>query len=187
MNLKYLKIFIYIFFIAFFFLPSYIFSYPLNPADYKKPFICPLQGEILTRFREEYFDIEKSAYYRHTGIDISGNPGGQVLAAGNGTVSYTGFSPTGGRTVVIKHNALIRTTYLNLQSIFVIKGDSVMQGDTIASIGALDDPSCGEYHLHFGIIYDNAYLDPVQLLNIDYYSISRFLRLEYIQRDFSIY
>ena len=187
MKLKYLKIFIYIFLIALFFLPSYIFSYPYSPSEYKKPFIYPLQGEILIEFREEYFDIEKSAYRRHTGIDISGSPGERVMAAGNGTVSYTGFSPIGGRTVVIRHNTMIRTTYLNLQSIFVSKGDSVRQGDIIASIGALDDPSCGEYHLHFGIIYNNAYLDPVQLLDIDYYSISRSLKLEYMQRDFRIY
>lgn len=187
MRLKYLKTFTYIFFIAFFFFPSYIFSYPVSPAEYKRPFIYPLQGEILIGFREEYFHIEKSAYYKHTGIDISGSPGDRVMAAGNGTVSYTGFSPTGGRTVVIKHNTMIRTTYLNLQSIFVSKGDSVRQGDIIASIGVLDDPSCEEYHLHFGIIYDDAYLDPVQLLNIDYYSISRFLRLEYTQRDYRIY
>ncbi len=187
MKLKYLKTFIYIFLITLFFLPSYIFPSPVSPAEYKKPFIYPLHGEILIGFREEYFDIEKSAYYRHTGIDISGNPGDRVMAAGNGIVSYTGFSPTGGRTIVIKHNTMIRTTYLNLQSIFISKGDSVRQGDIIASIGALDDPSCGGYHLHFGIIYDNAYLDPVQLLDIDYCSISRFLRLEYIQRDFRIY
>ncbi len=187
MKLKYLKTFIYILFIAFFFLPSYIFSSPDDPSGYKKPFVYPLHGEILIGFREGYFDIEKSAYYKHTGIDISGSPGERVMAAGNGTVSYTGFSPTGGRTIVIRHNTMIRTTYLNLQSIFVSKGDSVRQGDIIASIGALDDPSCGEYHLHFGIIYNNAYLDPVQLLNIDYYSISRFLRLEYVQRDYRIY
>lgn len=187
MKLKYLKAFICIFFIALFFLPSNIFTYPHSTAEYKKPFIYPLQGEILVGFREEYFDIEKSSYYKHTGIDISGSPGERVLAAGNGTVSYTGFSPTGGRTVVIRHNKMIRTTYLNLQNIYVSRGDSVLQGDIIASIGALDDPSCGEYHLHFGIIYDSAYLDPVQLLNIDYYSISRFLKLEYMQRDFRIY
>lgn len=187
MNLKYLKIFIYIFLIALFSLPSYIFSYPSNSSEYKKPFIYPLQGKILIGFREEYFDIEKSIYYKHTGIDISGNPGEQVLAAGSGTVSYTGFSPIGGRTVVIRHNAMIRTTYLNLQSIYVSKGDNVAQGDIIASIGATDDPSCSEYHLHFGIIYNGVYLDPVQLLNIDYSSISRFLRLEYTQRDFKIY
>jgi len=187
MKLKYLKTFIFIISIALFVFPSYIFSYPDDSIEYKRPFIYPLHGEILTGFREEYLNIEKSIYYKHTGIDISGDPGDRVIAAGTGTVSYTGFSPIGGRTIVIKHNAMIRTTYLNLQSIYVSKGDSVRQGDIIASIGALDDPSCDEYHLHFGIIYDGAYLDPVQLLAIDYYSISRFLRIEYIQKDYRLY
>jgi lipoprotein NlpD len=155
--------------------------------DRRTPFISPAQGDIITGFREEYYNIENSTHCRHTGVDISGDPGEKVVASANGIVYYTGLSPRGGLTVVIKHNKKIRTTYLNLSSIYVNKGDIVRQGDIIACLGARDDPSSKLYHLHFAVIYGNAYLDPVQLLNIEYSSISRYLRLFYMEKDCRIY
>lgn len=167
--------------------PAFISPYPGKDSSLRKPFIFPLYGDVALGFREEYFDSDKQAEYKHTGIDIIGSPGDRVSASGNGIVSYTGFSPIGGRTIVIRHNQNIRTTYLNLQNIYVSRGDMVKQGDIIASIGALDDPSCADHHLHFGIIYLNKYLDPLQVLCMDYTSISRFLRLVYVPGDLKIY
>lgn len=167
--------------------PTTIYSYPGKDPGLRKPFIFPLYGDIVLDFREEYFNSDRQANYKHTGIDIMGNPGDRVLASGNGTIVYTGFSPIGGRTIVIRHNRNIRTTYLNLQNIYVNLGDKVKQGDIIASIGAFDDPSCTDSHLHFAIIYINKYLDPLQVLNMDYTSISRFLRLVYVPGDLKIY
>jgi len=159
--------------------PSFI--YP----DYKSPFVMPLEGETITGFRQSYPVPDEQKFLKHTGIDIEGNFGQKVIAAGNGIVSYTGFSPIGGRTLVIKHNNKIRTTYLNLMQIYVTTGKYVRQGEVIASIGASDDPSNSAYHLHFGVIYDNKYIDPADLLKIDYSSISRFIYLQYLDDDFN--
>jgi len=169
------------------FIILFIFPPPIFPHETRAPLMYPLSGKIITGFREEYFDHERSACYRHTGIDICGEPGEKVAASGNGTVSYTGFSPTGGLTVVIRHNVKIRTTYLNLASICVHCGDMVRQGDMIGRIGADNDPSSSQCHLHFGIIYEDSYLDPVQVLDLDYDSISPYLSLMYVERDFKIY
>jgi len=154
---------------------------------YKSPFIMPLNGSIAVKFRQVYRDEEKEISRRHTGIDIEGRYGQKVIASANGVVSYIGFSPTGGRTLVIKHNKNIRTTYLNLLQIYVPAGTSVKQGEVIASIGARDDPSSSSYHLHFGIIYDGKYIDPEDILAIDYSSISKFIRLKYLPSDFKLY
>jgi murein DD-endopeptidase MepM/ murein hydrolase activator NlpD len=156
---------------------------PVYP-DYKTPFIIPIDGKITVGFRQMYWDEEKGKDYKHTGIDVEGKYGQKVHAAGSGLVSYIGFSPIGGRTIVIKHNQKIRTTYLNLMNIYVSIGKYVRQGDVIASIGADDDPSSPGCHLHFGVIYDNKYLDPEDLLNIDYSSISRFIYLKYLPSDY---
>ena len=153
----------------------------------KSPFIVPLNGGIVVKFRQVYWDDKKETTRRHTGIDIEGRYGQKVIAAANGVVSYIGFSPTGGRTLVIKHNKNIRTTYLNLLQIYVPVGTSVKQGEVIASIGAKDDPSSSSYHLHFGIIYDGKYIDPEDMLAIDYSSISKFIRLKYLPSDFKLY
>jgi len=163
-----------------------IFSGFLLPAySYiKSPFILPLEGEIITVFRQSYWNEDEQKQLRHTGIDISGKYGQKVTAAGNGVVTYCGFSPIGGRTLVIKHNKKIRTTYLNLMQIFVTTGAYVKQGEIIAAIGAEDDPSNLQPHLHFGVIYDDKYLDPEDLLKIDYRNISKFLNLKYLPYDF---
>lgn len=151
------------------------------------PLMLPLSGELAVRFRQEYFDEIKLVTRKHTGVDITGRPGDVVRASGNGVVVYTGFSAIGGRTVVIKHNEKIRSTYLNILDCFVTKGERVSQGDIIANIGAVDDPSLKESHLHFGIIYMDSYLDPEDVLNIDYTSITRFISLEYINPDISLH
>jgi murein DD-endopeptidase MepM/ murein hydrolase activator NlpD len=150
------------------------------------PLILPLAGELAVKFRQEYFDETELVSRKHTGVDVAGKPGDIVRASGNGIVAYTGFSATGGRTVVIKHNENIRSTYLNILDCFVTKGERVSQGDIIASIGAADDPSLQEPHLHFGIIYMDSYLDPEDVLNVDYKSITRFISLEYINPDISL-
>jgi murein DD-endopeptidase MepM/ murein hydrolase activator NlpD len=156
-------------------------------CNYKSPFMIPIaSGNIIVRFRDSYLDKVEKVERKHTGIDIEGLPGENIFASGNGLVTYIGFSPIGGRTLVIRHNEKIKTTYLNLEQILVSKGSQVSQGDRIATIGAEDDPSSETTHLHFGVIYDDKYLDPEDLLKIDYESISKFLYLKYIDPDFSV-
>ncbi|MEA2015440.1 MAG: M23 family metallopeptidase [Actinomycetota bacterium] len=155
-------------------------------SNYKTPFVTPLEGKVITGFRESYFHPEKNKYFKHTGIDIDGEFGQKLTASGNGIVSYCGFSPIGGRTLVIKHNDRIRTTYLNLLQTYVSPGNYVTQGETIACIGASDDPSSSKIHLHFGVIYNNKYINPCDLLKIDYSNISKFLYLDYIPGDFNL-
>ncbi len=175
-------IFFILFFLILFCLPPPIYT----DTNHRAPFVIPLEGEIITGFRECYFDSERDRYLKHTGIDIDGKFGQKVIAAGNGIVTYCGFSPIGGRTLVIKHNDRIRTTYLNLLKIYVSPGNHVNQGETIACIGASDDPSNSNFHLHFGVIYDNKYINPCDLLRIDYSNISKFLFLEYLPGDFNL-
>jgi murein DD-endopeptidase MepM/ murein hydrolase activator NlpD len=163
-----------------------ILTGPVSPVypDCRTPFIIPLEGEITVGFRQIYWDEEKGKDYKHTGIDIEGKYGQKVHAAGSGIVSYIGFSPIGGRTLVIRHNQKIRTTYLNLMDIYVSTGTYIKQGEVIASVGADDDPSSSGCHLHFVIIYDNKYLDPEDLMTIDYRDISKFIYLKYLPSDF---
>jgi murein DD-endopeptidase MepM/ murein hydrolase activator NlpD len=156
-------------------------------CNYKSPFIIPaISGNIIVGFRDSYIDKAEQVERKHTGIDIEGQPDENIFASGNGLVVYIGFSPIGGRTLVIRHNEKIKTTYLNLEQILVSKGSQVIQGDKIATIGAGDDPSSETTHLHFGVIYDDKYLDPEDLLKIDYKSISKFLYLKYIESDYNV-
>lgn len=181
-----LKTFFFLLLFAAILISPVFFNIKTVQALPSSPFITPLTGEFAVKFRQEYFDESKLVTRKHTGVDIAGSPGDIVRASGNGIVAYTGFSATGGRTVVIKHNDKIRSTYLNILDCFVTRGELVFQGEVIANIGADDDPSFKEPHLHFGIIYMDSYLDPEDVLNIDYASISRFISLEYISPDISL-
>ena len=158
----------------------------ISYAYSKTPFIKPMDGEIIVTFRQVYLDKINNVERKHTGIDIEGSWGDKVFAAGNGIVSYTGISPVGGRTIVIKHNEKIRSTYLNLKQVHVSCGVYINQGDNIGTIGAADDPSSDAVHLHFGIIYNNDYLNPGEVLEIDYGSISKYMSLKYIKQDSAI-
>jgi len=100
----------------------------------------------------------------HRGVDLVGRNGDQVLAAGNGVVSFAG-SVAGKGVVVIKHGAL-RTTYEPVTATVAI-GSRVRVGDVIGTL------SPGESHcasqstvgcLHWGLIRGEKYLNPLSLV-----------------------
>jgi murein DD-endopeptidase MepM/ murein hydrolase activator NlpD len=167
---------------------SFLFlcSLLLCAFDYKAPFIWPIRGTVITAFKQKYYDPAVNRSRVHTGIDIKGELHDTVYASANGYVQYIGRSPIGGMTIVIRHNETVKSNYLNLGHIYVKKGQYVKQGMPIAAIGAIDDPSSDSVHLHFAIVYKNAYLDPEDVLKIDYNSVSEYISLAYMPIDFKL-
>ena len=180
------KILIFIFYIlliifSILFIPS-LKPYQIS-ANERKPLIYPLKGEILVHFNEEYTDEETGETHRHCGIDISGEKGDKVVASAPGKVFYVGYTPTGGKTISIVHLLGVKTTYLNLQDYHVSVGQEVKRGQIIGTIGAEDDPSSEEIHLHFGVIVNNHYVDPEKILNMDFNDLTKFISLTYTELD----
>ena len=98
----------------------------------------------------------------HRGVDLGGEPGQQVRAAGAGVVAFAG--PVGGRTVVsIDHPNGLRTTYEPLIAT-VRRGDPVTSGEAIGTLepGHVGCPvaAC----LHWGVRRGSVYLDPLVLV-----------------------
>lgn len=88
------------------------------------------------------------------GVDYATRPGGAVRAAADGIVSFAG--QVGGTLhVTISHADGVRTSYSFLGSIAVRRGESVRQGQRIAS--------AGERPLHFGARRGTVYIDPRSL------------------------
>ncbi|GAG71539.1 unnamed protein product [marine sediment metagenome] len=152
-------------------------------ANERKPLIYPLKGEILVHFNEEYTDEETGETHRHCGIDISGEKGDRVVASAPGKVFYVGYTPTGGKTISIVHLLDVKTTYLNLQDYHVSVGQEVKRGQIIGTIGAEDDPSSEEIHLHFGVIVNDHYVNPEKILNMDFNDLTKFISLTYTELD----
>ncbi len=152
-------------------------------ADERKPLIYPLKGKILIHFNEQYVDEDTGETHRHCGIDIAGNEGDRVIASAPGKVFYVGWTPTGGKTISICHLLNVKTTYLNLQDYHVSVGQEVKRGQVVGTIGAEDDLSSEEVHLHFGVIVNNHYVDPEKILEMDFNDLTKYISLTYTELD----
>jgi len=152
-------------------------------ANERKPLIYPLKGKILVHFNEQYVDEDTGETHRHCGIDIAGNEGERVIASAPGKVFYVGWTPTGGKTISICHLLNVKTTYLNLQDYHVSVGQEVKRGQVIGTIGAEDDISSEEVHLHFGVIVNNHYVNPEKILEMDFNDLTKYISLTYTELD----
>ena len=105
----------------------------------------------------------------HRGVDLTAEPGRQVLAAGAGLVVFAG--QVAGRGVVsIDHDGGLRTTYEPVTASVAV-GTRVYLGDVIGVLGPIDQvmadhPGCAAVSacLHWGVRRDAEYLDPLSLL-----------------------
>ncbi|MFF4410930.1 murein hydrolase activator EnvC family protein [Streptosporangium sp. NPDC001559] len=97
----------------------------------------------------------------HRGVDLATTPGAEVHAAGAGTIGYAG--PLAGRAVVtVLHSGGLRTTYLPVRP-SVRRGQRVDRGEVIGVVQ--DVPGhCRAACLHWGLLRDRSYLDPLLLL-----------------------
>ena len=123
-------------------------GWPIKPAQLSSGFDRPAQNWLPG----------------HRGVDLVGQSGDKVLAAGNGVITFAGLV-AGKGVVVIKHGTL-RTTYEPVTASIAV-GSRVRVGDVI---GAL---SPGESHcatqtsvscLHWGLIRGETYLNPLLLI-----------------------
>lgn len=123
-------------------------DWPLKPAKLSSGFDRPAQNWLAG----------------HRGVDLIGQSGDRVLAAGNGVITFAGLV-AGKGVVVIKHGSL-RTTYEPVAALVVV-GSRVRVGDVIGTL------SVGESHcstqttvscLHWGLIRGEKYLNPLSLV-----------------------
>jgi murein DD-endopeptidase MepM/ murein hydrolase activator NlpD len=78
-------------------------------------------------------------------------------------VVYAGYSYYGyGNLVVIDHGNGWQSLYAHLNDIYVVCGQSIYQGTTIASLGNTGNSSGS--HLHFELIYGSAKVNPWDFL-----------------------
>ncbi|MFI7498170.1 peptidoglycan DD-metalloendopeptidase family protein [Streptomyces sp. NPDC049687] len=103
----------------------------------------------------------------HTGVDFGAPQGAQVSAARAGTVVFAAMTKAYGNRVVIDHGTIegkrLQTTYSHLSRIDVSAGQSVRTGTPVGRVGSTG-LSTGP-HLHFEVIYDGYYADPVPWLS----------------------
>ena len=99
----------------------------------------------------------------HTGLDIAAEQGTPVASADTGVVAWAGWDTTGyGWLVIVDHGNGYRTYYAHLESIWVAKGERVIRGQPLGTVGSTGN-STGP-HVHFEIRDYGRVVDPVTLL-----------------------
>jgi len=127
-------------------------------------FLMPVDGVIVSGFGETYNGDELQKF--HTGIDIEAENGSPVKSSMEGQVTKVGVSPDYGKYVEIDHGEGISTKYAHCWHILVKEGQLVEAGEVIAEVGN-SSVNVGS-HLHFEILKDGRYLDPAELLKVQF-------------------
>ncbi|QOR39749.1 peptidoglycan DD-metalloendopeptidase family protein [Billgrantia diversa] len=114
----------------------------------------PTDGELVGRFGEGGSIT--------AGIDIAGQKGQPVRAAGPGIVVYAGSGVRGyGNLILLKHNDQYLSAYAHNDSLQVTENDVVEAGQVIANMGDSDAESA---RLHFEVRKDGQPQDPLKYL-----------------------
>ncbi|MCK2042833.1 peptidoglycan DD-metalloendopeptidase family protein [Chromohalobacter sp. TMW 2.2308] len=96
------------------------------------------------------------------GIDIAGEKGQPVKAAGPGIVVYAGGGVRGyGNLIILKHNDHFLSAYAHNDTLRVEENDVVKAGEVIATMG---DTDADRVKLHFEVRQDGQPQDPMEYL-----------------------
>ena len=122
----------------------------------------PSNGTITSRFGPRSSPGGIGSTY-HQGIDIGGSMGDPIEASDGGIVVMAKWYGGYGKTVQIQHDDGTITQYSHLSWWDCNEGDVVGQGQIIGKMGSTGN-STGP-HLHFGVLKDGKYVDPINYLN----------------------
>jgi murein DD-endopeptidase MepM/ murein hydrolase activator NlpD len=106
--------------------------------------------------------INGSARSPHGGADYSAAEGVPVLAPADGTVAMVADQFFGGHAVFVDHGDRMITTSMHLSRVDVAEGQPVRRGERVGAVGATGRATGP--HLHFGVRWHGARVDPSLLL-----------------------
>lgn len=107
-------------------------------------FSWPVKGQIVSKFGP------KSGGLYNDGINIKAREGAEVKASEDGVVAYVGNELKGyGNLVIVKHSGGWITAYAHLANSSVKRGDKVVKGKKIGTVGATGNVTSPQ--LYFGL------------------------------------
>ena len=115
-------------------------------------------GKITSKFGNRTHPVLKSVKF-HRGVDIAVSIGTPVYSGIKGRVTFAGRKGNYGNLVEIEGNDRIKVRYAHLNSIDVVTGQKVSDGEKVAETGNTG-MSTGP-HLHYEIIIDENPVNPL--------------------------
>ena len=130
---------------------------------FKEKFIMPIEGIISGVYGSQRI-LNGKPRWPHYGIDIAAKKGTPIKSSSRGvvTMAENDLYYTGG-TVIMDHGHGISTIYSHLETVLVLVGDQIDQGDIIGTVGSTGR-STGP-HLDFRVNWFQTRLDPMTVLN----------------------
>lgn len=104
------------------------------------------------------------SYYgsKNKGIDFSGSVNSPIFAVADGKVVYSGSGLKGyGNLIIIQHTPVYLTAYGNNQSLLFKRGDKVLRGQKIATMGNSDSLNV---KLHFELRKNGKPVNPINII-----------------------
>lgn len=129
---------------------------------WRQSFIWPARGRISGVFGSQRIYAGQPGA-PHSGVDVAGPVGAQVVAPADGVVILAASSPftLEGNLLMIDHGMGLNSAFLHLSKIHVSKGDRVTRGQLVGAIGATGRATGP--HLHWGMRWKAERIDPAPL------------------------
>lgn len=142
------------------------FAIPVTEADsavIKKEFY-DVNGD--TKQQEASLVFYNNTYQPNTGVDygMKDSKGFEVAASMSGKVTSVQEDALLGNVVIIEHGKGLETHYSSVKDIRVQVGDSIKQGEVLASAGKSTINEEAGTHVHFEMRKDNVAVNPLEYL-----------------------
>jgi septal ring factor EnvC (AmiA/AmiB activator) len=122
----------------------------------------PADGAVTESFGNQVDPVHGTTTY-HPGILVATNPGSEVRAVFEGTVTGIDFVPGYGTYLVLRHGNYL-SIYSNFSSLYVATGERVAAGQAIGEAGTDNEPrGAGVFFAVFDTT-ENTSVDPMQWL-----------------------
>jgi murein DD-endopeptidase MepM/ murein hydrolase activator NlpD len=139
------------------------FSHLIAAPQWSGNFVTPVTAKPTDSFgMTRVFNEELSS--THRGTDFPVNEGAPVVVSNSGTVVLAKELFYEGNCVIVDHGQRFFTIYMHLSKIEVKAGNKLGKGERLGlsgQTGRVTGP-----HLHMGVRWNGAYLDPTKLLDL---------------------
>ncbi len=117
-------------------------------------FFTPIKGLIT-----ESFNVSEE----HFGVDVVAKKDALIKSTLDGTIIYSGFTPSEGYILQIQHDNNLISIYKHNSSVLKKMGDKVKSGEAVAIIGNSGETSKGP-HLHFELWHNGLPINPEEFI-----------------------
>lgn len=128
-----------------------------EPPSASVEMVWPTIGAVNSGFGMRWHPVY-GGQRMHTGVDIDGDWGEDVVAVEAGVVTRSDWNGGYGKTVIIDHGNGISSLYSHLSEQFVEVGDEVEKGAVVGLVGATGTAT--DAHLHFEVRLEDEAVDP---------------------------